>query len=107
MPRACCSCKSIGYRTLCFAFFKTLAESSHTWRYDGGGGVVGRHREVNDGLPLGVDVDAGGADVGLLPLEHPDAPRPVQWSHSLGLIPSGKTGKWEPSRKVTITFYTF
>ena len=49
---------------------------SRTWRDDGWGSVVCRHGEVDDRLALAVDVDAGGAHVRLLPLEHPDAPRP-------------------------------
>ena len=50
--------------------------STLTWCDDGGRGVVGGHGEVDDGLALDVDVDAGGADVRLLPVEHADAARP-------------------------------
>ena len=47
-----------------------------TRRDDGGGCVVCGHREVDDRLSVAVDVDAGGADVGLLPLERAHASRP-------------------------------
>ena len=48
----------------------------NTWCDDGGRGVVGGHGEVDDGLALDVDVDAGGADVRLPPVEDAHAARP-------------------------------
>ena len=77
-----------------------LIKSGGTWRDDGGGGVVGRHREVDDLLALRVDVDAGGAHVRLHPVDRVSNCLPVN-------LFTGKTILLELLVTVLIGYYDY